>query len=168
MNQTIENHPLQYYMHDGSSAFRFELAGDLTGEGARRLEHDWRSASSVIGHRDLIVDITFMTGADEEGRALLVRWRSNGARIVATSKASRELAEAILGEPLPESAFAASAGSYQTWQPFRSSFVRSALHLILLAIVLLFPARVHAVQQPADRPSHARHLAHVPSSFDGE
>src|ERR1700748_1493018 len=73
---------LQYYMHDGSSAFRFELAGDLNGEGARRLVRDWRTASSVIGQRTLIVDMMFVTSADEEGRALLARWHADGAKIL--------------------------------------------------------------------------------------
>ena len=41
----MKNQALQYFMHDGPSAFRFELAGDLNNEGARRLQQDWRTAS---------------------------------------------------------------------------------------------------------------------------
>jgi hypothetical protein len=138
------NQALKYYMHDGSSAFRFELAGDLTSEGARRLERDWHTASSVIGHRVLIVDMTFLTGADEEGRALLARWHANGARLIAKSKSSRALAEAIVGEPLPELASAAGASSDQTWLPFRSSFGTPVMHLMILLGAVLFPVQVHA------------------------
>src|SRR5580658_9785239 len=56
----MKHQTLQYYMHDGPSAFRFELAGDLTNEAARRLDQDWRTASSVIGDRALIVDMTYL------------------------------------------------------------------------------------------------------------
>jgi hypothetical protein len=101
----MKNQALRYYMHDGSSAFRFELAGDLSSDGARRLEHDWLTASSVIGHRTLIVDITFVTSAGEEGRALLARWHADGAQLIAKS----------------------NAGSDQTWLPFRTSFAAPAL-----------------------------------------
>jgi hypothetical protein len=140
----MKNTALQYYMHDGSSAFRFELAGDLSNDGARRLEHDWLTASSVIGHRTLIVDLTFLTSADEEGRALLARWHADGAQLIARSKGSRRLAESIVGEPLREFASAASAGSDHTWLPFRTSFAVSALPLIVVLGALLFPSHVYA------------------------
>ncbi len=84
-----ENQALKYYMHDGPSAFRFELSGDLSSEGARRLEQDWRSASSEIGRRTLNVDMTYVTSADEEGRALLRRSHYHGARLIARSKTTR-------------------------------------------------------------------------------
>jgi hypothetical protein len=112
---------LRYYMHDGPSAFRFELAGDLTNEGARRLDQDWQTASSVTGGRALIVDMTFVNSADKDGRALLTRWHAAGAQIVAKSKASRELAEAIIGGPLPEFASAGTAAGSRTWLPFHTS-----------------------------------------------
>jgi len=93
----MKTQALRYYMHDGPAAFRFELAGDLNDEGARRLEQDWRTASSVIGDRLLIVDITFVTSAEKEARILLARWHASGARIIADSHTSRSLAESILG-----------------------------------------------------------------------
>src|SRR5271165_1671444 len=79
----MANQALQYYMHDGPAAFRFVLAGDLNGEGARRLDQDWRTASSVIGDRRLIVDMTSVTGVDEQGRALLAQWHVEGAEFIA-------------------------------------------------------------------------------------
>src|SRR5260370_34805221 len=85
----MKTQALRYYMHDGPTAFRFELAGDLNHEGARRLDQDWRTASSLIGDRRLIVDMTFVTGVDEKGRALITRWHREGARLIANSKASR-------------------------------------------------------------------------------
>jgi len=35
-------------MHDGPTAFRFELVGNLNHEDARRLDQDWRTASSIM------------------------------------------------------------------------------------------------------------------------
>jgi hypothetical protein len=112
---------LQYYMHDGPSAFRFELAGDLSDEAAGRLDQDWRTASSVIGDRTLIVDMTFVTSVTERGRALLARWYAEGAQLIAKSKVSRGLAEAIAGEPLPEIASERDPDASRTWLPFRAS-----------------------------------------------
>jgi len=121
MTQTLTTtHALQYYMHDGPNAFRFELMGNLDHEGARRLNQDWRTASSVIGDRRLLVDMTFVTDADEQGRALIARWHWEGAQLIANSKASRALAESILGESLPEHSLNTREAivSHRTWLPF--------------------------------------------------
>jgi len=113
----MKTQALQYYMHDGPTAFRFELAGNLNQEGARRLEQDWRTASSVIGDRGLIIDMTFVTDVDEPARALISRWHREGAQVIASSKASRALVESILGKPLPKPAANAlsAAASDRTW-----------------------------------------------------
>jgi hypothetical protein len=116
----MTNQTFQYFMHYGPSAFRLELAGDLDNEGARRLEQDLRTASSVIADRALIVDMTFVTSAEQEGRALLARWYAEGARFVARSNVSRELAGVIVGKQLSDSASAGNAGS--TWLPFPVNF----------------------------------------------
>src|SRR5579872_3951350 len=55
-DREMKSQTLQYYMHDGPSAFRFELAGDLNNEAARDLDQAWRTASSMIGDRALVVD----------------------------------------------------------------------------------------------------------------
>jgi hypothetical protein len=128
----MKHQALQYYMHDGLTAFRFELAGNLNHEGARRLDQDWLTASSVIGNRRLIVDMTFIAGVDEHGRALIIRWNREGAQLIANSKASRALAESILGEPLPEPP--ASAGdataSHRAWLPLLASFLVGPVTLL--------------------------------------
>jgi hypothetical protein len=138
----VINQALQYYMHDGPTAFRIELAGNLDYEGARRLDQDWRTASSTIGDRRLIVDMTFVTAVDEQGRALLIGWHQEGARLIANSKPSRVLAESILGEPLPASVSDAAV-SDRTWLPFRASFLVSAVTLLLLATIV-FPVEAKA------------------------
>jgi hypothetical protein len=141
----VKTRALQYYMHDGPTAFRFELAGDLNREGARRLDQDWRTASSSLGDRRLIVDITFVTGVDEPARALITRWHREGARLIANSAPSRALAESILGERLPEPPANAQsvAASDLNWLPFRSSFVWRAVTLLFLATIV-FPAEANA------------------------
>jgi hypothetical protein len=129
---------LRYYMHDGPAAFRFELAGDLDDKGARRLELDWRTASSVIGDRLFIVDITSVTSAAREARILLARWHASGARLIANSHSSRLLAQSILGTPFPEPpAKSAAAVSHHTWSPFLANvLVRPAILLLIAAAVL--------------------------------
>jgi hypothetical protein len=130
----MKNPGLRYYMHEGPTAFRFELAGNLDYKSAPRLDQDWQTASSAIANRRLIVDMTFVTGVDEKGGALLRRWHQEGARLIANSKLSRVLAESILGEPLPASGGDASV-SDRTWLPFRASFLVSAATLLTLATI---------------------------------
>jgi len=132
---------LQYYMHDGPTAFRLELAGNLNHEGTLRLDQDWQTASSTIGDRRLIVDLTLVTGADEQGRELLTRWSREGAQLVATSKASRALTESILGGPLSEPPEAVTTD--RTWFRFRASNLGRAVALLWL-VMLGFPVEMTA------------------------
>ena len=138
----MKNQALQYYMHDGPTAFRFELAGNLDYESVPRLDQDWQTASSAIGDRRLIVDMTFVTAIDEKGGALLRRWHQEGAELIANSKLSRVLTESILGEPLPASAADARV-SDRTWLPFRASFLVRPATLLLLATIA-FPVEAKA------------------------
>ena len=140
----MKSQTLQYYMHDGPTAFRFELAGDLNNEAARDLDQAWRTASSMIGDRALVVDMTFVTGAETEGRVLLARWYAEGAQLIAGSKVSRALAEAIIGGPLPQPASIGNAGTARTWLPFHISFGAPKLTLTLLFAAMLLPVRANA------------------------
>jgi hypothetical protein len=148
----MKNQKLRYYMHDGPAAFRFELAGELNQEGARQLDQDWRTASSMIGDRRLNIDMTFVTAVDEYGKALLTRWRREGAKIIANSNASRALAESILGESISECAKDAALGpaSNQTWRPFRSSILAPTASFLALLVALLFPADAFAATLRSD------------------
>jgi hypothetical protein len=128
-------------------ALAFIAAGSMK---ARRLAQDWRTACSVIGDRALIVDMTFVNSVEQEGRTLLARWYAEGAQLIAKSKASRELAEAIVGEPLPEFAAAGSAGAGWTWLPFHTSFGAAKLNLTLLLAALLLPVQSHAANLKAE------------------
>ena len=124
----MKNQALQYYMHYGPNAFRFELAGNVNQEGAGRLDQDWHRASSAIGHLRLVVDLTFVTGVDEYGLELIIRWHREGARFVANSKVSRTLVESVLGETLLDPASAGSSDADRTWLPFHTSFPALKLH----------------------------------------
>jgi hypothetical protein len=121
-------------MHDGPMAFRFELAGTLDYEGALRLDQDWRTASSAIGDRKLIVDITFVENLADEGKTLLKRWHQEGARLIANSTTSRVLAESALGSPLPASTGHAMV-SNRTWLPFHASILVSTMILFVLDVM---------------------------------
>jgi hypothetical protein len=139
----MKQQEFNYYMHDGPSAFRFELAGSLNDEGTRELRQAWRTASPVIGDRKLIVDMTFVTSVEGEGRRLLAQWYSGGAQIVARSKRSQQLAQAIVGAPLPEVA-ASDMRAGRTWSPFHAWLGAPKLRVALLLAALLLPAQSHA------------------------
>ena len=94
----VKRELLQYSIHDGSAAMRFELAGSLSGNGAQSVRYAWQTALSVIGDRPLVVDITRVSDADEDGHTLLLRWQQYGAKIIAESRESRALAAAVFNE----------------------------------------------------------------------
>jgi ABC-type transporter Mla MlaB component len=121
---------LHYYMHDGPAAFRFELAGDLGANDAATLDQDWRTASSTMGDRGLIVDVSFVTSIDEAGLSLLRRWHAAGAQFAAISPQSRELVETITGHP-----FSPQQRQEPTYRPWFSTSLRS-LQVTLPAITI--------------------------------
>jgi hypothetical protein len=132
-----------YYMHEGPAAFSIELAGALAAEAAKKLEQDWQSASEVIGEKELVIDFSYVTEIDPVGRQLLLRWRNNGATLVADRPESRALAESIIGRPLPPIARAAYTSS-----PYRpGSFFRDLLPIIGL-LAMLIPASASAQPLP--------------------
>jgi hypothetical protein len=96
----MKDSSFSYYMHDGPTAFSIEVAGALAAEGAKKLEQDWLSASALIGNKELIVDLSFVSEIDQVGRQLLLRWRRNGATVVASTPESRALVESVTGRPL--------------------------------------------------------------------
>ena len=102
MNPALSGaHPLRYFIHDDFDAFRIELSGSLVGLAAQKAYETWRSAS-LLGRRGrLVVDITYVTEADEHGKAVLRAWRELKARIVASSPASRAIADSVLDAPVP-------------------------------------------------------------------
>jgi hypothetical protein len=105
---------LTYYMHNGPAAFSIELCGALAADDVVRLQQDWRTASSVVGDKSLVVDLSFVTSVDQAGRELLRTWHRNGARLAANTPGARRLVESMIGAPLPEAAPAPTP----TYDPF--------------------------------------------------
>ena len=127
----MKSQTLQYFVHEDPAALRLELAGDLNYELAHQLEQDWRTAPSAIGARPLIVDLTFVTDTDETGRALLERWYAKGAKLIAKSKPSTDLAKAVASIPFPPPA------------PVRQPLSPKLSWIFLLA-TMLFPLQSRA------------------------
>ena len=107
-----------YHIHDGTDAFRFQLSGDLAGVGVREVEQTWRTASSVIGDRGLVVDLSSVTSVDPSGRELLERWREAGARIIVTSIAAQQRIESMMNLPVT---LVGTVPEPSAWLPFRLS-----------------------------------------------
>ena len=141
----MKNQALQYFMHDELTASRLELAGDLDSEGVQRLRQDWRTASSVAGDSALIVDMTFVTSVEQEGRALLSRWYAEGAQFVAKSQVSRALVASVVGEHLPNVRAVGNPIADRTWQPLHACF-----RALLLAAAMLLPVPAHAANLKAE------------------
>ena len=123
---------LSYYLHDGSGVFRFQLVGRLSNRDTRHLEQAWRTASSIIGGKCLVVDVSDVTGIDESGRELLDKWHAHGARLIVTSSEAKTRIESITDvtvtvlAPVPKTS---------TWHRFRT-----ATPWLAALFVFLFPA----------------------------
>lgn len=130
---------MQHYMHDGPAAFRFELAGSLDANDAATLEQDWYTASSTIGSRALIIDLSFVTAIDEAAQSLFRRWHAAGAQLVANTAASRELVQVIT-----ERAYS-QPPQKPTFEPWFSRSLKSLPVTPLLAfLTLLTPTALNA------------------------
>lgn len=87
---------LSVYQHDGPAVFRFEVTGLLDGSVVEELEHAWITAASVLAGKELVLDISALTGSDDAGIRLLARMRTAGARIIPPARLdSPELARAL-------------------------------------------------------------------------
>jgi hypothetical protein len=92
---------LEYYLHDEADTLRIQIVGDLSGAGVGSIEHALRTAKSILAGRPIVVGLTAVADADDDGRRLLLSWHRCGARIIARSMDSRTLAESVLGPPVP-------------------------------------------------------------------
>src|SRR5260221_4761136 len=130
-----------YYIHDRPTAFRFKLVGALAGAAAAELEQCRLTASSTMDGRVFIVDIEDLTGIDEAGRELLLRWRSHGAQFLAKSERARSLAQSILGHSLPVEPKRGEAAAFGAF--------RFALTSSMVLLALLLPIPVLAAESPS-------------------
>lgn len=74
---------MQMYLHDNAKSFEFVLQGELTGDAVQSLEQTWITATSVLGGKEVSVNVSSLTAADAEGRSLLTRMTRSGARLTA-------------------------------------------------------------------------------------
>ncbi len=101
---------MQIYLHDRPAVFQFVLKGQLAGDWVQNLEHAWDTARSILGAKDLVVDLSEISDADESGVALLARMRQAGARLTAARPPKSEHFLASVGVITPRSSRARSRG----------------------------------------------------------
>jgi hypothetical protein len=92
---------MQIYLHDRPAVFQFVLKGKLAGAWVPNLEHAWDTARSVLGSKELVVDLSGISEADEPGVALLSRMRQSGAFLTAAHPPQSESFLASLGVTTP-------------------------------------------------------------------
>ncbi len=122
---------LQFFVPNDPDAVRVELAGSLRGADVETVYQAWRRAALLSAQaegplcavdadalKSVIVDITFITEADEHGRALLLVMHRSGARIIAQSPESSAIARPIVTEPIE------MAGSKAGWFHRLTVFLR--------------------------------------------
>jgi hypothetical protein len=91
----------QFFVHNDPDAVRIGLAGSLRGADAEALHQAWqRAALRDDPVKPVIVDITFIRDADEQGRALLIAMHRSDVRIVAQSPESSAIARPIVIQPI--------------------------------------------------------------------
>jgi ABC-type transporter Mla MlaB component len=102
--------PMEMYQHDSATAFRFVLRGDLIGDQIQDLEHAWTTAKSILKSKELVVDVSGVTHADQSGVDLLSRMRDSGACLTAVlpPKSAGLLRSLGLSAAAPSGRFTAS------------------------------------------------------------
>jgi anti-anti-sigma regulatory factor len=120
-----------YYMHDASAAFRFQLRGDLSDERTQDLEQARQTASSIMGERRLVVDLTGLTSIDAAGRRLLKEWQVLGAQMTVISAKEQARIQLISGVAV---VVVGSKAKASRWLPPQAAaLLVAALFALLLA-----------------------------------
>jgi len=143
-----------YYMHDASSGFRFQLTGDLSVERTQDLEQARLTASSVIGLRDLIVDLTGLTSVDASGRELLKAWQALGAQMTVISAQGQARIQWMTG--LPTTVVGSKPRASKWLRPQAAALLAAALWALLLAATAV---AAHSTQTARKRQQSAGMLA---------
>jgi hypothetical protein len=73
---------LRIYIHDQVPMTSFVLEGKLVGPWVKELEKHWESALAASPSRTMLMDLADVSFIDAEGRALLVRMRQKGVRLL--------------------------------------------------------------------------------------
>jgi hypothetical protein len=95
---------MEMFQHDSETMFRFVLRGVLTGDRVQELDHAWTTAKSILGGKELVVDISGITDADAAAIDILSRMRQSGARLTAALPLGSAEFIRRMGIPTPEPA----------------------------------------------------------------
>jgi hypothetical protein len=69
----------KYYIHDSVQTLRFQLIGDLRAANVLELSGSWETARTTLNLRRLVLDVSQLYSADDEGRAWLLNMHKTGA-----------------------------------------------------------------------------------------
>ena len=72
--------PFKYYVHDSITGFRFQLLGSLTERHVAELAGCWTTARTILGPRQLIVDLRALDSTDEAGKQWLLSLAHDNAQ----------------------------------------------------------------------------------------
>ena len=94
-NSILRSSRFKYYIHDGIDACRFQLIGELTQADLPELNGCWRTAKTMLGNRNLLLDLRGLKSVDEAGRKWVSSMVDQGAQL---------LPDALFQHSLPVSA----------------------------------------------------------------
>jgi len=83
------------YIHDEAARLRLRVTGDLDELAAKELASCWTTASSVLGSRKIVVDLTSLAEACESGRHLLGALHKEGVEFLTKSEYQTELVRGV-------------------------------------------------------------------------
>ena len=75
---------LRIYIHDEAPVTSIVVEGKLVGPWVKELEKCWKSLVAAHPFRSMLVDLVHVTFIDYDGRALLMRMRRKGARLLSS------------------------------------------------------------------------------------
>jgi hypothetical protein len=137
-----ERDEFDFYIHDGAGSFPIEIEGNLVGNAAGQVDQAWRTASSTIGNRALVVSIGTLRAIDPFGCMLLQRLHEAGARFVAKAPLTGTLIRSIVGQPVGAAMGVARSGSWAR--------VPASMLPMISIVALCFPAVLEAANlEPA-------------------
>ena len=87
------------YIHDEADRLRLRVTGDLDDFATEELASCWKTASSVVGQRPLVVDLTGLYTAQASGRNLLETLHRQGVQFLTASEFQAELVAGVTGKP---------------------------------------------------------------------
>ena len=126
---------LTYYLHDESSEFRIQLAGELLEGDVCDLDQACLTAATVFAGRTMVVDLTHLNRVDSAGRELLERWHSCGARLVARASQAAARFHAMTSAPV---VVLAATAKTAVWRPSKAArlWLAASFALALTATVI--------------------------------